>query len=108
MPATAFGATSGKLTLTTTSDGQPASTRRPISSAACRAATAQRTGLGLRLLTALEGVARDAGLPMLYLETCIHEAAAIGLYEKAGFRRCGPFGDYPENPYSVFMEKRLD
>jgi putative acetyltransferase len=72
------------------------------------APAARRTGLGLRLLAALEGVARDAGLAMLYLETGIHEAAAIGLYEKAGFARCGPFGGYPENPYSVFMEKRLD
>ncbi len=69
---------------------------------------ARRTGLGLRLLAALEGVARDAGVAMLYLETGIHEAAAIALYEKAGFRRRGAFGDYPENPHSVFMEKRLD
>jgi len=71
------------------------------------APAARRTGLGLRLLAALEGVARDAGLAMLYLETGVHEAAAIGLYEKAGFVRRGAFGDYKENPHSVFMEKRL-
>ena len=71
------------------------------------APAARRSGLGLRLLAALEGVARNAGLAVLYLETGVHEAAAIGLYEKAGFVRRGAFGDYKENPHSVFMEKRL-
>jgi putative acetyltransferase len=29
------------------------------------------------------------------------------LYERHGFQRCGAFGDYPEDPMSVFMRKEL-
>ena len=29
------------------------------------------------------------------------------LYESFGFTRCGPFGDYVEDPNSVFMTLRL-
>ncbi|QTN28828.1 GNAT family N-acetyltransferase [Rhodoferax sp. AJA081-3] len=32
---------------------------------------------------------------------------AIKLYEGFGFQRCGPFADYPEDPYSVFMTLSL-
>ena len=32
---------------------------------------------------------------------------AIKLYEGFGFQRCGPFADYPEDPYSVFMTLTL-
>jgi len=38
----------------------------------------------------------------------VAQPAAIRLFEQAGYRRCGPFGDYPtDDPLSVFMEKRL-
>ena len=33
--------------------------------------------------------------------------AAHRLYERAGFTKCGPFGDYPEANSSLFMEKAL-
>lgn len=46
-------------------------------------------------------------LPLIRLETGIHQKAAIGLYRAAGFEITGPFGDYPDDPLSVFMEKRL-
>ena len=29
------------------------------------------------------------------------------LYERFGFTRCGPFADYREDPYSVFMTRAL-
>ena len=29
------------------------------------------------------------------------------LYESAGFTECGPFGDYRDDPFSVFMEREL-
>ena len=32
---------------------------------------------------------------------------AIGLYESAGFERCGPFAGYREDPHSLFMTRRL-
>jgi putative acetyltransferase len=64
-------------------------------------------GIGRRVLSELEAVARDAGLPLLRLETGIHNAEALALYRRAGFRERGPFGDYAPDPLSVFMEKRV-
>ena len=64
-------------------------------------------GIGRRVLSELEAVARDASLPFLRLETGIHNADALALYRRAGFVERGPFGDYAPDPLSVFMEKRV-
>jgi putative acetyltransferase len=64
-------------------------------------------GTGRKLLEHLVMFARMSGLSMLRLETGIHQLDAIALYERAGFLRCAPFGDYREDPLSLFMEKRL-
>ncbi|MBM4069525.1 MAG: GNAT family N-acetyltransferase [Planctomycetes bacterium] len=63
--------------------------------------------LGRRLLEELERRALAAGLMLARLETGIHQPEALGLYERAGYRRRGPFGDYAADPLSVFMEKVL-
>jgi putative acetyltransferase len=63
--------------------------------------------LGRRILDELESLARASGLELARLETGIHQSGALFLYEKAGYQRRGPFGDYPEDPLSVFMEKKL-
>ena len=34
-------------------------------------------------------------------------APARSLYTRFGFRPCGPFADYVEDPYSVFMTREL-
>lgn len=64
-------------------------------------------GTGRRLLEQLVMFARMSGLQVLRLETGIHQPQAIGLYERVGFDRCEPFGDYQPDPLSLFMEKRL-
>ena len=64
-------------------------------------------GVGRKLLEHVEAEALQAGLSMLRLETGIHQPEALALYERAGYVRCGPFGEYAEDPLSVFMEKRL-
>jgi putative acetyltransferase len=64
-------------------------------------------GVGGRVLAELEAVARNAGVPLLRLETGIHNAEALALYRRAGFAECAPFGDYKVDPLSVFMEKRV-
>jgi putative acetyltransferase len=64
-------------------------------------------GIGRRLLAALEGDARNNGLTIMRLETGIHQPEALRLYEVAGYVRRGPFADYPDDPLSVYMEKRL-
>jgi putative acetyltransferase len=63
--------------------------------------------LGRRILEELENLARAIGLKLARLETGIHQAEALSLYERAGYQRRGPFGDYPEDPLSIFMEKKL-
>jgi putative acetyltransferase len=64
-------------------------------------------GIGGRVLAALEAIASDAGLPLLRLETGIHNAEALALYRGAGFVECETFGDYKVDALSVFMEKRV-
>jgi putative acetyltransferase len=69
-------------------------------------------GIGKTLLARLEAEARRAGKHTLRLETGIRQTAAIGLYERSGFRVRGPFGHYSDLPpdaidTSVFYEKPL-
>ena len=64
-------------------------------------------GLSKAIMKHLERYARERGLPLLRLETGIHQPEAIGLYEHLGYRRIGPFGEYPLDPLSIFFEKRL-
>jgi putative acetyltransferase len=65
-------------------------------------------GIGKRVLAELEAVACKAGLPLLRLETGIHNEDALALYRGAGFAECEAFGDYRPDPLSVFMEKRVE
>lgn len=69
--------------------------------------TARGHGLGRRLLERLEAEARAAGLTELRLETGARSGAAIALYRAAGFVDRGPFGDYWDDPASLYLEKRL-
>ena len=58
-------------------------------------------------MSAIEAHAVESGMSVVRLETGIYQPEAIGLYERMGYTRRGPFGDYAEDPLSVFMEKRL-
>jgi len=71
------------------------------------APNARGTGTGTALLTAIETQARALNLPHLRLETGTTLHAAHRLYERTGFSPRGPFGDYPNDPLSLFMEKPL-
>jgi len=64
-------------------------------------------GTGTKLLEHLQMFARMSGMRALKLETGIHQPEAIRLYERAGFVRGEPFGDYRPDPLSLFMEKNL-
>lgn len=64
-------------------------------------------GLAARLLDFLEREAHARGCRELALETGTKQAEALMLYTRAGYRRCGPFGAYGPDPYSVFMRKTL-
>jgi putative acetyltransferase len=58
-------------------------------------------------MEALENHLVEQARPYARLETGIHQPEAIGLYQKLGYYRINPFGDYQEDPLSIFMEKKL-
>jgi putative acetyltransferase len=66
-------------------------------------------GAGRLILTHIIAEARQRGYARLSLETgpAATFAAAHKLYVSAGFRHCGPFGDYGLDPHSVFMTLEL-
>ena len=64
-------------------------------------------GIAKSIITFLEQATIRRGCTRLRLETGIHQAEALGLYERAGYARRGPYGDYPNDPLSVFMEKKI-
>ncbi|MEX1018648.1 MAG: GNAT family N-acetyltransferase [Litorilinea sp.] len=65
-------------------------------------------GLGKLLIRQLADHARQHNVSVLRLETGIYQTEAIGLYERYGFRRIAPFGDYTNDPLSLCYEMRLD
>jgi putative acetyltransferase len=66
-------------------------------------------GLGLAklMLNHLATYAQEHNIPLLRLETGIHQKEAIALYEQMGFQRIHPFGMYREDPLSRFYEKHI-
>lgn len=66
-------------------------------------------GVGKALLDHIVAVARDSGITRLSLETgsTVQFAAATHLYEREGFRQCGPFGGYADTPFTRFYTKEI-
>lgn len=69
----------------------------------------RRRGAGRAILAHIIEVARSRSYERLSLETGSMGAftPAHKLYESFGFTFSGPFGDYAEDPNSVFMTMRL-
>jgi putative acetyltransferase len=64
-------------------------------------------GIARAIMEELERYLVEQAVPYARLETGIHQKAALQLYEKLGYDRIDPFGEYKEDPLSVFMEKIL-
>ncbi|PKP82960.1 MAG: GNAT family N-acetyltransferase [Alphaproteobacteria bacterium HGW-Alphaproteobacteria-18] len=66
-------------------------------------------GLGRLMLEHILSVAKTRGYTDLWLETGSMDAfiPARRLYETYGFGYCGPFGEYAEDPNSVFMHLQM-
>lgn len=66
-------------------------------------------GAGRAVLEHLISVAQSRGYTRLSLETGSTEGfePARQLYRSNGFDECGPFADYPLDPFSVFMTRCL-
>lgn len=64
-------------------------------------------GVARGLLNALESASARAGCKLLTLESGPFQPEALGLYAALGYERRGPYGDYADDPLSVFMQKVL-
>ncbi|MEK8052848.1 GNAT family N-acetyltransferase [Ideonella sp. DXS22W] len=64
-------------------------------------------GVAARILALLQHSAVARGCRHLMLETGPLQPEALAFYARQGFVRRGPFGDYWDDPHSVFMEKTL-
>ncbi|RLK47360.1 GNAT family N-acetyltransferase [Microbacterium telephonicum] len=67
------------------------------------------TGAGRGILRHILAEARAAGFANVWLETgsSVEFLPARTLYSSEGFAPCGPYGDYVEDPLSVFMTRTL-
>jgi putative acetyltransferase len=64
-------------------------------------------GVAYRLISALEDALRRRGIGVALLETGRDQHEAVRLYQRGGYQVRGPFGGYPDNGLSLFLEKRL-
>jgi putative acetyltransferase len=64
-------------------------------------------GIGRSILKDLEIRAKAEGLMTARLETGVSQPEAFKMYRRSGYRRRGAFAPYPDDPLSVFMEKKL-
>ena len=70
---------------------------------------ARGTGVGRAMLRHLMAEARTMGIAHVWLETgsAVSFLPARTLYASEGFVPCGPFGDYTDDPLSVYMTRAL-
>jgi GNAT superfamily N-acetyltransferase len=66
---------------------------------------ARGSGLGPRLLAALEAIAAERGCPAVRLDTSDHLTAAIALYRRAGYTEIPAYNDNPAA--DLWFERRL-
>jgi len=59
------------------------------------------------MLDHLARYSQKQGVALLRLETGIYQVEAVGLYERHGFLRRAPFGEYREDPLSIYLEKTV-
>lgn len=70
---------------------------------------ARRRGVGGIMLGHIIATARERGMTRLSLETgsSAYFHPAVALYQRHGFVPCPPFGEYVEDPNSVFLTLTL-
>jgi putative acetyltransferase len=64
-------------------------------------------GLATSLMVALEQQMKSEGHATCRLETGVRQPESIALYESCGYQVRGVYGQYDDDPLSVFMEKSL-
>lgn len=68
---------------------------------------ARGQGVAKKVLNLLEAEAMAQGCKLFTLETGPYQHEALALYERYGYERRGPYGDYRDDPFSVFMQKAV-
>ena len=63
--------------------------------------------LAQKIIAELENRMTSNGIFLAKLETGPASTEAIALYKKLGYVECEKFGNYKDDPLSVFMEKQL-
>ncbi|MEM7543864.1 MAG: GNAT family N-acetyltransferase [Pseudomonadota bacterium] len=63
--------------------------------------------IGRAMIRALEAQAMKHGRHTARIETGVYQPEALALYQIMGYQKCEAFGDYPNDPMSVFMQKAL-
>jgi len=66
-------------------------------------------GVGRAILEHIMDEAQRRGMKTLWLETGSSAAfkPALSLYASKGFKRCGPFEGYTDDPFSIFMTRAV-
>jgi putative acetyltransferase len=64
-------------------------------------------GTAALILRQLENLSVNRRCRLVQLETGPYQPEALAFYKKHGYEVCSAFGNYPEHPLSVFMQKRL-
>ncbi|OZI56653.1 GNAT family N-acetyltransferase [Bordetella genomosp. 4] len=64
-------------------------------------------GIAQELLSFLEEQAGIKGCTNFVLETGNLQPAALAFYARCGYERCEPFGEYVDDPNSIFMHKMV-
>ncbi len=64
-------------------------------------------GIGAKILRFLHKKIAYRGISIARLETGFSQFNAIKLYEKSGYHRIPPFGEYQLDPLSLFFEKKI-
>jgi GNAT superfamily N-acetyltransferase len=67
----------------------------------------RRRGQARALVSALEDAARERGFTVVRIETGDNQPEAVALYERCGYTRIPPFGEYVGNAWSICWEKLL-
>ncbi len=70
------------------------------------AAHKRGNGVARQVLALLEASAVEAGCGVFMLETGPYQPAALAFYARSGYEPCARFGDYRDDPLSVFMRKQ--
>lgn len=67
----------------------------------------RRKGIGQRLLQEIEGIFKDKGVKICYLEARENNAAALKLYRKFGYTKTGRLSNYYGNAHGIRLRKVL-